>query len=174
MNVISNERLRSSDASSIVMYILGFWLSSSITIDLIVLPSLSAAGMMSTSDFASAGYLIFGIFNRIELFSAALILTFLLIIRRNLFISNSQPKTTSVSLIISSLLLAIALIYTYFLTPQMSALGMQLNLFDTGSSPMSEAMIAMHGIYWGLEVTKLILGTILLRWSFNSVFAVKS
>ncbi|MGF1486461.1 MAG: hypothetical protein ACFBSE_05040 [Prochloraceae cyanobacterium] len=130
--------------------------------------------MMSTSDFASAGYLIFGIFNRIELFSAALILTFLLIIRRNLFISNSQPKTTSVSLIISSLLLAIALIYTYFLTPQMSALGMQLNLFDTGSSPMSEAMIAMHGIYWGLEVTKLILGTILLRWSFNSVFAVKS
>jgi len=156
------------------MYILGFWLSSSITIDLIVLPSLSAAGMMSTSDFASAGYLIFGIFNRIELFSAALILTFLLIIRRNLFISNSQPKTTSVSLIISSLLLAIALIYTYFLTPQMSALGMQLNLFDTGSSPMSDPMIAMHGIYWGLEVTKLILGTILLRWSFNSVFAVKS
>ncbi len=172
-NVVSNNSLRSINWSSIVMYVLGFWLSASMTIDFIVLPSLSAAGMMSSSDFASAGYLIFGIFNRIELFSAASILTCLLIIRRNHFISNSPLKNESFSLILSGLLLAIALVYTYFLTPQMSALGMQFTLFEP-SYIMPDAMVSFHGVYWILEVTKLVIGTILLRWSFNGVCAVKS
>ncbi len=171
-NVVSNNSLRSINWSSIVMYVLGFWLSASMTIDFIVLPSLSAAGMMSSSDFASAGYLIFGIFNRIELFSAALVLTGFLVIRNN-FIPHSQLKSEFLSPILSVVLLAIAIIYTYILTPQMSALGMQFNLFDANYT-MPDAMISMHAIYWVLEVTKLVIGTVVLRWSYNSLFAVKS
>lgn len=173
MNLVTNGRLKSINWSSIIMYVLGFWLSASIMLDFIVLPSLFAAGIMSSSDFASAGHLIFSIFNRIELFSAASILTCLLVIRSSNFIPHSQVKTESISLILSGLLLAIALIYTYFLTPQMSAMGMQLNLFEA-SYALPDAMVSMHGIYWILEVTKLVIGTIVLRWSYNSFGAVKS
>ncbi|MFM7353457.1 MAG: hypothetical protein ACKO1G_10510, partial [Microcystis aeruginosa] len=52
--------------TTLAMVVLGFWLSASFVIDLIILPSLSVAGMMTQNGFASAGYLLFGIFNHLE------------------------------------------------------------------------------------------------------------
>ena len=163
MNSISDRSLKQISWSTIVMFVLGFWLSASLMLDFVIIPSLSAAGMMSQAEFASAGYLLFGIFNRIELFCAALVLTSFLVFIRNHHLTNRQQ---SWSIILSVVLLAIALIYTYVLTPQMSGLGMQLNLFES-SQTMSAAMISMHEGYWVLEVIKLLAGATLLRWCYR-------
>jgi hypothetical protein len=45
--------------TTLAMVVLGFWLSASFVIDLIILPSLSVAGMMTQNGFASAGCLAF-------------------------------------------------------------------------------------------------------------------
>jgi hypothetical protein len=50
---------------------LGFWLSGSLILDLVIMPTLWTTGMMEGSGFASASYSIFWIFNRIELLCAA-------------------------------------------------------------------------------------------------------
>ncbi|MGH2413241.1 MAG: hypothetical protein ACRDEA_06040, partial [Microcystaceae cyanobacterium] len=63
-------------------------------------------------------------------------------------------------------LLTITLVYTYILTPQMSALGMQLNQFESITS-MPAAMISMHEGYWILEIIKFIAGVTLLRWCYR-------
>ena len=65
------------------------------------------------------------------------------------------------SVVIASCLLAIALIYTYLITPQMSALGMSLNEFN-GTELLAGSMSRMHVVYWLLEGSKLVLGTVLL------------
>ncbi|MGC1248065.1 MAG: hypothetical protein WA865_17760, partial [Spirulinaceae cyanobacterium] len=111
---------------AMIMFALGFWLSSSLLLDLVIIPSLSATGMMTQANFASAGYLMFGIFNRVELVCAALVLTSFLVLGRNHNYFSSDKQRWSI--ILSTLLLAITLTCTYFLTPQMSGLGLQLNL----------------------------------------------
>jgi len=56
---------------------LGFWLSGSLILDWVIL--VCVFGMMTQAGFATAGYLIFWNFNRIELLSAALVLTGVLV-----------------------------------------------------------------------------------------------
>jgi hypothetical protein len=164
MDVISDRQFKSINWSTLVMFTLGFWLSSSLILDMVIVPSLSAAGMMSQGGFASVGYLIFGIFNRIELLCAALVLTSCLIFRRH---HNLTPFQESWSLVLASILLAIALIYTYILTPQMSGLGLQINSFAASDS-MPPAMISLHGGYWVLEIIKFFAGATLLRWCYRN------
>ncbi|MFP3345575.1 hypothetical protein R0J87_24135, partial [Halomonas sp. SIMBA_159] len=60
-----------------------------------------------------------------------------------------------------------ALICNYFLTPQMSGLGMDLNWFESVRSMPAE-MMELHAGYWGLELMKFVLGGILLVWSFRA------
>lgn len=163
MNALSDRSLKQISWSTLVMSALGFWLSGSLILDFVIIPGLSATGMMSQSSFASAGYLIFGIFNRIELLCAALVLTGFLIFRRNHNLTHSQERW---SIILSTLLLAISLIYTYILTPQMSGLGLQLNLFES-AKVMPSAMISMHESYWLLEAIKFLAGATLLRWCYR-------
>lgn len=149
---------------TIALFSLGFWLSGCLLLDVVIMPSMYAAGMMTQPDFASAGYTIFGIFNRIELLCAALVLTGLLTLVK---LHKVNGKWTIPAIILSILLLAVALIDTYGLTPQMSALGMQLNWFD----PVAEvpaAMNQMHEGYWALEVLKLVGGGILLSWFYRN------
>ena len=146
------------------MFALGFWLSGSLLLDSVIIPGLSAAGMMAQAGFASAGYLIFGIFNRIELLCAALVLTSFLAFRHHHYLTRKQ-ETWSIPL--SVVLLAIAIIYTYILTPQMSGMGLQLNQFASENT-MSSAMISMHGGYWGLEIIKFFIGATLLRWCYRN------
>jgi hypothetical protein len=63
------------------MCALGFWLSGSLLLDFVIMPGLSAVGMMSQANAATVGYSLFWIFNRIELLCAALVLTSLLALR---------------------------------------------------------------------------------------------
>ena len=144
---------------------LAFWLSSSLILDVVIMPSLYATGMMTQAGFATAGYSIFWIFNRIELVCAALVLTSILASQSTK--QHSSPENRSI--ILSVILLGIALIYTYFLTPEMSALGLQLNLFDS-TTVIPAQMNQMHIGYWLLEALKLIGCSTLLGLCYrNSV-----
>lgn len=163
MNALSNRRWKFLSWTTIVMFVLGFWLSSSIVLDFVVVPGLSLSGMMNQGGFASAGYIIFGLFNRIELVCAALVLTGFLIFRRHHLLIHLQERW---SIILASLLLGITLIYTYFLTPEMSAFGLEINPFEA-TNTMPSAMISLHWSYWMLEVIKLAIGGTLLRWCYR-------
>ncbi len=163
MNAVSN-RGKQINWPALIMFALGFWLSSSLLLDTVIIPSLFATGMMTQANFPSAGYLIFGIFNRVELVCAALVLTSFLVLGRNHNYFSSDKQRWSI--ILSSVLLATTLTCTYFLTPQMSGLGLQLNLFETNPT-MPTAMISMHEGYWALEAIKLTVCTWLLRWCYR-------
>lgn len=127
------------------------------------MPGLSAAGMTAQPGFAAAGYSIFGIFNRIEVLCAAIALTGLLVMKNE----RTSDRRGGWTIPVSVVLLGIALIYTYILTPQLSGLGLQLNLFDA-TSGMPAGMLQMHEGYWGLEAVKLIAGTALIGWCYRN------
>jgi hypothetical protein len=156
MNAISNVEFKRPIWQTAVILTLGFWLSASIILDWVIMPSLYFSGMMTQAGFATAGYAMFWNFNRIELLSAGLILTGVL----------AMSKTHSWRLgtvVLAVLLLAVSLIDTYFLTPQMSAIGVQLNLFETATT-IPATMNLLHGGYWVLEAVKLLAaGTLLSR-----------
>jgi hypothetical protein len=163
MNTLSSHQgFKSLNWSVIIMAILGFWLSSSLVLDFVIVPGLSATGMMSQGGFASVGYIIFGIFNRIELLCAGLILSGFLIFRSSHHITHHQE---SWSIALASLLLMIAVGYTYILTPEMSSFALEMNVLN--GIQMPQTMIPLHGIYWTLEVIKLLAGVTLLRWCYR-------
>ncbi|HAT14752.1 MAG TPA: hypothetical protein DCS91_15300, partial [Microcoleaceae bacterium UBA11344] len=112
--------------------------------------------------FATAGNLMFWGFNRVELICAALVATGLMVLSN---LSSGFGKDQRTAIILSLVLLAIALIDTYALTPQMSALGMQLNLFDAAEVPTG--MNLLHQAYFGLETVKLAVGVTLLSWCYQ-------
>jgi len=147
---------------AIVMVALIFWLSGSLILDLVIMPSLYVSGMMTSPEFATAGNLMFWGFNRVELICAALVATGLMVLSN---LSNGFGKQSRTAIILSLVLLAIALIDTYALTPQMSALGMQLNLFDAAEVPTG--MNLLHQAYLGLETVKLAVGVTLLSWCYQ-------
>ena len=163
MNALSDRGFNRINWQAVIMFSLGFWLSCSLLLDGVIIPGLASAGMMMQDSFASAGYLIFGIFNRIELLCAALVLIGFLVFWKNHHLGKTKEQW---SVILSTLLFSIALIYTYILTPQMSALGMHLSLLDS-STNLSTAMIQMHEGYWFLEIIKLVAGATLLRWCYR-------
>ncbi|HEY9625060.1 MAG TPA: hypothetical protein V6C78_32335 [Crinalium sp.] len=146
---------------TIVVFALIFWLSSSLLLDLVVMPELYSSGMMAQPDFAVAGYSIFWVFNRVELICAALVLTGVLVLQR---MPGFLHRRTAIAF--STLLLGIALTYTYVLTPEMSALGLQLDLFNPAST-VPGAMDLMHQGYWGLEVLKLVVAGALLSLNYK-------
>ncbi|MEA5596569.1 hypothetical protein [Rivularia sp. UHCC 0363] len=136
-----------------IIITLGFWLSASLILDWVIMPSLYVSGMMTQSSFATAGYTVFWNFNRVELLCAGLVLTGVLALSKNHF--NWQRS----SIILATVLLGIALADTYFLTPQMSAIGLQLNWFEVSQTPAS--MDLLHGAYWFIEAVKLaVAGTL--------------
>jgi hypothetical protein len=59
------------------------------------------------------------------------------------------------------MLLAIALSYTFILTPYMSGLGMDLDILATTKSVPAD-MNQMHSMYWVLEASKLGIAGMLL------------
>lgn len=157
MNAVSTVELKRPIWQSIAMLILGFWLGASLLLDWVIMPGLYVSGMMTQASFASAGYVIFWNFNRLELLSAGLVLTSMLAL------CNSQSKWHRSAIILSVVLLAIALVNTYLLTPQMSAIGLELNLFQT-TTETPAGMNVLHGSYWVLEAVKLLAGGTLLNW----------
>lgn len=148
---------------TIVIIALGFWLSGSLLLDFVIMPGLSAAGMMSQASAATAGYSIFWTFNRIELLCAALVLASLLALRGT---SSLYSHVRRWSIFLGLLLLTIAIIYTYIMTPQMSALALQLNLLEPATG-MPAGMLQMLEGYWVLEAIKLAVGATLLSWCYR-------
>ncbi|MDJ0705556.1 MAG: DUF4149 domain-containing protein [Leptolyngbyaceae cyanobacterium MO_188.B28] len=155
-----------------VLIALGFWLSGSVILDFLIMPSMYGSGMMNQPDFATAGYSIFWLFNRVELLCGALILTGLLAIRhkRNPFAVITSGLKSRWALFLSLALFSIALIYTYILTPDMSALGLQLDLF-TPTTEIPTGMNQLHGLYWGLELMKLTAGGLLFSVCYRETIS---
>lgn len=142
-----------------IAFMLALWFGGSLVLDLVVMPSLYEAGMMTEPGFASIGYLTFERFNHVELLFAAVTLTGVLVLERTRHFFGRQTRK---AIILSIVLLGIALTYTYFLTPQMSALGMSVGAME----PVEElpgVMASMHQGYWILEMLKLASAGILLR-----------
>lgn len=160
MHTISNVQFKQSFWQPAVLLTLGFWLAASLFLDWVIMPSLYISGMMTQASFTTVGYVIFWNFNRVELLSAAVVLTGVLAL------SKTQVNWHRNGIILSVLLLVIALLDTYFLTPQMSAIGVNLNLFDVETT-IPATMNLLHGGYWVLEVVKLIAGGALLNWCWR-------
>ncbi len=139
------------------------WFSGSLLMDFLVMPALYTAGMTATAQFPTAGYILFEGFNHVELLCAGLLLTGLLALRR-------PPKAMGVetsgsrcrwAVPLAMTLLAIALTYTYGLTPNLGGLGLSLKGIEPLAT-LSTPMVWMQGLYWGLEVVKLLaLGQLL-------------
>lgn len=158
MTAVSSIQSKRPIWQTIVMLTLGFWLGGSLILDWVIMPSLYLSGMMNQAGFTTAGYLVFWNFNRIELLSAAVVLTGVLALGITQIVTKKWQLGT---VVLAVLLLAIALINTYFLTPQMSATGVQLNLFESVQE-IPATMNQLHGAYWALEAMKLLAGGTLL------------
>lgn len=162
MNAISNLQLKKSTWQTAIILALGFWLSASLVLDWVIMPSLYVSGMMNQASFSTAGYTIFWNFNRLELLSVAVVLTSVLAMGK----AKSNWRLSSIFL--SCLLLTIVLLDTYFLTPQMCAVGSNFSLF-AATSVVPETMNLLHGGYFILEVLKVVSAGILLNQSWRQV-----
>ncbi|MEO1591333.1 MAG: hypothetical protein AAFU71_08590 [Cyanobacteria bacterium J06632_22] len=159
---------------SLILFVATFWLSVSLFLDLLMMPMMYESGMMADAGFASAGYGMFWTFNRIEMLCAAVILTGLLALHQRLrdrlqtvIISGSRSRW---ALGIGGVLLAITLVYTYLLTPEMSALGLSLSA-ETGTATVPATMGWMHAAYWTLEALKLAAIAGLVKLCYRDVAA---
>ncbi|NJR65221.1 MAG: DUF4149 domain-containing protein [Leptolyngbyaceae cyanobacterium CRU_2_3] len=170
MSALTTSKAQHFDWKTIVISVLAFWLSGSLLLDLVLMPTMYATGMMSESSFAVAGYSIFGVFNRIELLCAALVLTSILVLRNTRSIA---PPSSQWAVPLAIGLLGIVLIFTYELAPEMSALGLTLNLFEP-ATPAPSVMNQMHMEYWVLELMKLVATSILLRFCYHQKSVAQS
>jgi hypothetical protein len=145
---------------------LGLWLSGSLLLDFVIMPTLWTTGMMASSGFASASYSIFWIFNRIELLCAAAALSSVWALSE---VSRADLETKRETIVSALMLLLIALSYTFVLTPHMSGLGIDLDVFAIAKSLPAE-MTQLHAIYWVLEASKLaIMGLLLSKCSNRAI-----
>ncbi len=122
------------------------WLGGSLLLDFIVMPSLYIGGMMQQSGFAATGYMMFGAFNRVEVLLAAIALS-------GILAHHTYFKHSNQTFLLGIGLFSISLIYTYGLTPHMSALGFNWDGLSQLSLP--QAMAWDHSLYFGLEMLKL-------------------
>jgi len=164
MEATSSRTSKPVNWSTMIMFVLGFWLSGSLVLDCLIIPGMITSGMMKEAGFASAGYMIFGAFNHIELLCAAIVLAGCLVYRYGYQLTEQIERK---SIFVAIALLAIALAYTYIFTPQMSSMGMSLDQFSTVTET-SNSMAIMHVAYWSLEVVKLAAATVLLRTFFRN------
>jgi len=139
-----------------LLAIAGFWLSSNLVLDFLVMPIMYVSGMAAETNFAVAGYSLFWSFNRLELLCAAMLLTGVLALRHRpqefeVCHSGSQSRWT---LVFSAVLLALALIDTYALTPEMGAMAFSLEA--SSRAALTPVMAGLHSLYWLFEVGKLL------------------
>lgn len=139
-----------------ILVLAGFWLSSNLVIDLLVMPVMQVSGMTTQTEFASAGYMLFWWFNRLELVCAAILLTGLLARRRHPgeFDIGSSSSRSRWALALGLALLSLALVDTYLLAPEMSAMAVSLDSFSDRLE-LTPAMNWLHGFYWLLETVKV-------------------
>lgn len=157
---------------SAVLFLAVFWLGGSLIIDFVVMPMLYMSGMMTAPGFASAGYSLFGLFNHVEMLLAGLILTGVLALRQahadcSVEVSGSRSRW---ALGLGFVLVAIALTYTYVMTPYMAGIGIALDMPGI-IHIVPSSMGWMHGTYWVLEVTKVLVLGFLLRLCYSDIAA---
>lgn len=157
---------------SVVLFLAVFWIGGSLMLDFVVMPMLYMSGMMTAPGFASAGYGLFELFNHIEMLLSGLILTGVLAMRQahadcSVEVSGSRSRW---ALLLSSSLVAIALAYTYILTPYMGAIGIVLDMPGT-IHIIPSTMNWMHGAYWLLEASKILILGFLLRLCYGDIAA---
>lgn len=158
MKLINSLNDRGWSWASVVLLTLGLWLGGSLVVGLVVMPALYASGMMAESNFATAGYTLFWVLNRVELLCASVVLTGVLVLTQRGYRLDGRAIALAV------LLLAIPLLDTYVLTPEMTALGAHLDLLGDRIA-IPPVMTWLHGSYWTLELAKLSLGF----WLFHQV-----
>lgn len=167
MNRTAKLTIAMVDWPLLVMGSLAIWLGGSLVVDLLVVPSLSATGMIAEPGFIRAGHLLFSIFNHVEMLLAGLVLSGCFFLHQEGFFSRHGQRF---SRIFALVLLAIAIIYTYALTPAITDLGFDMASF-TSTGEMPGAMMPLHWLYWSLELVKLSLGVTLVRWCYHGVMA---
>jgi hypothetical protein len=102
----------------------------------------------------------FWVFNRIELVCAAIALSSIFALAKiHPHSSYDRPELRAGAVV----LLAIALSYTFVLTPYMSGLGIDLNYLSIAKSIPLE-MDRLHSIYWVLEMSKIGIAGMLFAW----------
>lgn len=121
------------------------WLGARLVVDGLLMPLLFGNGMMQTASFPSLAGEFFAWLDRLELLAAGLLLTASLL--------RNRLQLDPAILLATNLLLAIALLQTYWLTPSLS--GLSFALQQAGEMPT--AMPLQQGLLWALETTKLLL-----------------
>ncbi len=148
----------------------GFWLSCNLVIDFLVMPIMQVSGMTAAPDFASAGYMLFWSFNRIELLCAAAILTGILAVRHRMgeFEVCASGSRCRWALFLGLSLLGITLLDTYGLTPAMGALAIPLDTLNDAPT-IAPAMAGFHALYWLAESLKLASLGLLARLCYSDL-----
>lgn len=121
------------------------WIGARLLVDGLLMPLLFSSGMMQSTDFPSMAGIFFASLDRLELMAAATLLTVTLL--------GSRPGINKRFLLAANLLLAIALLQTYWLTPSLTGLGFAA----LQSGEMPSAMPLQQGLLWSLEAVKLII-----------------
>jgi hypothetical protein len=142
---------------TVTLLALALWLGGSFIMDGVMMPTMYATGMMSAPDFVSAGYSMFWIFNRVELLLAAVVISSILLLNQA-HIFKTMASRWAIAL--SGVLITVSLLQTYVLSPALSQMGLQLDLFAVAATP--PAMTVLHEGYFVLEVLKFLAGGVLL------------
>jgi hypothetical protein len=173
--------------------ILGFWLSATILLDFMIMPSMYFSGMMSTPNFGAAGYTLFSMFNRIELICGGIALSgglwFLVSPKYGDSAAQTIRERQKIEVGFSAvMLLAIALCYTFILTPQMGGLSVELHAIDSlGAvnggledlqmhstlSSVPAGMNQMHVVYWLLEAMKITALASMLGFAYRQLMGAE-
>lgn len=158
---------------ALVLLVAAFWLSSSVLLDFFMMPMMYESGMMNAPGFATGSYSLFWVFNRVEVLCAAAILTGLLVMRerRSQFDVVASGARSRWALLSGAGLMTIALTYTYYFTPHLSALGLNLSAGFSETLSVREAseMGLLHLTYWGLEALKIAGVAFLMRLCYRDI-----
>ncbi|MGF1491260.1 MAG: hypothetical protein ACFBSC_02165 [Microcoleaceae cyanobacterium] len=165
MNITSKTQAKPGYWLAIILGIFAFWMGGSLVLDMVVMPSMYMTGMMEQPDFVLAGSFMFSVFNHVEILCAATGLTGILILGATLPEGFSNRIRTM--MILSLFLVGVSLVYTYGLTPEMSSLGISLDLFNE-TAVFPKEMIQLQLEYWGLEVLKLATAGLVAGWCLRN------
>ena len=162
MNTFPNPGLARMDRSPwqvVAAVTLGIWLGGSLLLDVVVMPALYSAGMMTSPGFAAAGSLLFGTVNRVELLMGGLVLAAFLALL-------AAGRRSTWCLVVGLALCGLTAIEAYWLAPTMAASSLSLTWGELGpiAPALSPLMTGWHEGYFAIEVLKW-LGCAALLWN---------
>jgi hypothetical protein len=156
---VNRSSLGRSAWKTMIAIALLLWLGASLAIDLAAMPALYLGGMMERADFAPVGWLLLGSVNRAGLVVSALVLAGAIALGYRHEMGRLGERLL---VAIAALLLVIALVQTYWLTPTMAGLSASLSWVDPAPIALPVSMKLLHGGYFGLETLKLVLSASVL------------